>query len=138
MQNTSAIRSESDAVALRVFAGNGFGDAAIGRTELQSILSSGELYHLARAHRSYQLREIVSVALQAIGDFGRRVIARWKHRQQVGATFAALRELDPRILRDLGLHRSELMSVSAELAGVTESTRARIVPSLKRPALVTH
>ncbi len=125
-------------LALRVFAGNGFGDAAIGRTELQSFLSSGELYHLARAHRSYQLREIVSAALQAIGDFGRRVIVRWKHRQQAGATFAALRELDPRILRDLGFHRSELMSVSAEAAGITESTRARLVPRLKRPALVTH
>lgn len=138
MPNTSEIRSESDALALRVFAGNGFGDAAIGRTELQSLLSSGELYHLARAHRSYQLREIVSAALQTIGYFGRRAIVRWKHRQQARATFVALRELDPRILRDLGFHRSELMSVSAEVAGVTESTRARLVSGLKRPALVTH
>ena len=138
MPNTSELRSESDALALRVFAGNGFGDAAVGRTELQLLLSSGELYHLARAHRSYRLREMVSAALEAIGDFGRRVIVRWKHRQQAGATFAALRELDPRILRDLGFHRSELMSVSAEVAGIAESTRARLVPSLKRPALVTH
>ena len=138
MPNISEIRSDSDALALRVFAGNGFGDAAIGRTELQSILSSGELYHVARANRSYQLREIVSAALQALGDLGRRVIARWKHRQQAVATFAALRELDPRILRDLGFHRSELMSVSSEVAGITESTRARLVPNLKRPALVTH
>ena len=138
MQNTSEIRSDSDAVALRVFAGNGFGDAAIGRTEPQLLLSSGELYQLALAHRSYQLREIVRAALQAIGDFGRRVVARWKHRQQAVATFAALRELDPRILRDLGFHCSELMSVSSEVAGITESTRARLGPSLKRPALVTH
>ena len=138
MPNTSEIRSESDALALRVFAGNGFGDAAIGQIELQSLLSSGELYHLARAHRSYQLREIVSAALQAIGDFGRRAIIRWKHRQQARATFVALRKLDPRILRDLGFHRSELMSVSAEVAGVTESTRARLVSGLKRPALATH
>ena len=138
MPNTSEIRSESDALALRVFAGNGFGDATIGRSELQSLLSSGELYHLARAHLSYQLREIFSAALQAIGDFGRRAIIRWKHRQQARATFVALRELDPRILRDLGFHRSELMSVSAEVAGVTESTRARLVSGLKRPALATH
>ncbi len=125
MRNTFQLRSESEARALRVFAGNGFGDAVIDPTELQLPLSSGELYHLARAHRSYQLREIVSAALQAIGDFGRRMITRWKHRQHASATYAALRALDPRILRDLGFHRSELMSVAAEVAGVAESTRAR-------------
>ena len=116
MPNTSEMRSESDALALRVFAGNGFGDAAIGPADLQLLLSSGELYQLARAHRSYQLREIVSAALQAVGDFGRRVIIGWKRRQQARATYTALRELDPRILRDLGFHRSELMSIAAERA----------------------
>ena len=70
MRNTFQLRNESEASALRVFAGNGFGDAAIDRTEPHVLLSSGELYHLARAHRSYQLREIVKAALQAIGDFG--------------------------------------------------------------------
>ena len=125
MRNTFQLRSESEASALRVFAGNGFGDAAISPTELQRLFSSGELYHLARAHRSYQLREILGATLQAIGDLGRRVITRWKHRQHARATYAALRALDPRILRDLGFHRSELMSVAAEIAGVAESTRAR-------------
>ena len=125
MRNTFQLRSESEASALRVFAGNGFGDAAISPTELQRLFSSGELYHPARAHRSYQLREILGATLQAIGDFGRRSITRWKYRQHARATYAALRALDPRILRDLGFHRSELMSVAAEIAGVAESTRAR-------------
>jgi hypothetical protein len=82
MRNTFQLRSESEASALWVFAGNGFGDAAIDRTKLPLLLSSGELYHLARAHRSYQLREIVGAALQTIGDFARRMITRWKHQQQ--------------------------------------------------------
>ena len=128
MQNTSQLRDESAASALRVFAGNGFGDAAIDHTQLQLLLSSGELYHLARAHRSYYLRKLITSALQAVGDFGRQMVTRWKHRQYARDTYAALRSLDSRMLRDLGFHRSELMSVAAEVAGVAESTRARLLP----------
>ena len=62
MQNTFQLRNDSEATALRVFAGNGFGDAAIGHTEAHLLLSSLELYHAARAHRSYQLGEIVDDA----------------------------------------------------------------------------
>ena len=129
MRNTSQIRDESAATALRVFAGNGFGEAAIGRTEPHVLLSSVELYHLARAHRSHSLREIVRAALQAIGDFARRRLTRWKHRQHARATYAALSALNPRTLRDLGFHRSELMSVAAEVASVANYTRTR----LRRP-----
>ena len=127
MQTTSEMRDEAQAQALRTFAGNGFGDAAIGRTEPHVLLSSHELYHRARVHRAYHLREIVKAALQAVGDFGRRMVTRWKHRQYARATYVALRALDARMLRDLGFHRSELMSVAAEVAGVADSTRARLV-----------
>ena len=123
MQNTSQLRNDSEARALRVFAGNGFGDAAIGRTEAHLLLTSVELYHSARAHRSYQLREIVNATLQAAGDLWRQMVADWNRRRCAKATYAALRTLDPRILRDLGFHRSELLSVAAEVAGVTDSTR---------------
>ena len=123
MQNTFQLRSDSEAMALRVFAGNGFGDAAIGHTEPHLLLTSLELYHAARAHRSYELREIVKATLQAAGDFGRRIVAEWKRRRCARATYAALHALDPRILRDLGFHRSELLSVAAEVAGVANSTR---------------
>jgi uncharacterized protein YjiS (DUF1127 family) len=120
------MRDEAQAQALRTFAGNGFGDAAIGRTQPHVLLDSVELYHLARAHRSYYLREIVSATLQAVGDFVRQTITRWRRRQHARATYLALRALDRHVLRDLGFHRSELMSVAAEVAGVADCTRARL------------
>lgn len=126
MQNTFQLRNDSEASALRVFAGNGFGDAAIGRTEPHVLFTSYQLYHAARAHSSYQLREIVKVALQAAGDLWRQIVAEWKRRQCAKATYAALRALDPRILRDLGFHRSELLSVAAEVAGAADSTRVSV------------
>ena len=123
MPNTTALRTESEATALRVFAGNGFGDAAIGITEQQVLLCSVELERLARAHRSSVLRQILRTAFHATGAFARRVITQWKHRQYARATYAALRGLDARVLRDLGFHRSELMSIAAEMAGAADSTR---------------
>ena len=126
MQNTFQLRNDSEATALRVFSGNGFGDAAISHTEPHLLLTSFELYHAARAHRSYQLREIVGATVQAAGEFLRRVVAEWERRRCAKATYAALRALDPRILRDLGFHRSELLSVAAEVAGVARSTRVAV------------
>ena len=126
MHNTSEMRDEAQAQALRTFAGNGFGDAAIGRTQPHVLLDSVELYHLARANRSYKLREIVGAMLQAVGDFVRQMVTRWNRQQRARATYLALRGLDSRMLRDLGFHRSELMSVAAEAAGVADYTRARL------------
>ena len=126
MQNTFELRDETQAQALRTFAGNGFGDAAIGRTESHVLLDSVELYHLARANRSYKLREIVNATLQAVGDVVRQMVTRWNRQQRARATYLALRGLDSRMLRDLGFHRSELMSVAAEVAGVADYTRARL------------
>lgn len=123
MPNTSELRTESEATALRVFAGNGFGDAAIGITERQVLLTSVELERLAKAHRSRVIRHIGRRALRGVGGFARRVITQWKHRQYARATYAALRGLDSRVLRDLGFHRSELMSIAAEMAGAADSTR---------------
>ena len=122
-------RDETHAQALRTFVGNGFGDAAIGRTEPHVLLDSVELYHLAREHRSYQLREIVKAMLQAVVDSVRQTVTRWKCQQRARATYLALRRLDARTLRDLGFHRSELMSVAAEVVGHADLTRTRLIPT---------
>ena len=87
MHITSEMRDEAQAQALRTFAGNGFGDAAIGHTQPHILLDSVELYHLAREHRSYQLREIISAALQAVGDFARQMVTRWNRQQKARATY---------------------------------------------------
>ena len=127
--NSAPLRDEAQAQALRTFASSGFGDAPIGCARPHSLLDSIELYHQARIYRSYKLREIVKAALQAVGDFVRPIVARWKSQQQARATYLALRTLDSHILRDLGFHRSELMSVAAEVAGRADPTRVR----LRRP-----
>jgi len=123
MQTTLESRSEADASALRAFSANGFGDAVIGDA---SPTSSLDLYHRAGTDRSHRLAEVIAASVQAIVDFGRRVAADFKRRQRARATYLALRTLDAHILRDLGFHRSELMSVAAELAGNADFTRARL------------
>ena len=123
MRNTSELRTESEATALRVFAGNGFGDAAIGITEQQVLVGSVELERLAKAHRSRVIRHLLRKGFRAVGGLARRAIAQWKHRQYARATYAALRGLDARVLRDLGFHRSELMSIAVEMAGAADATR---------------
>ena len=129
LTHSTSPRHEIGAQALRTFAANGFGDAPIGRTAPHSLLDSIELYHQARTYRSYQLREIVRAMLQAVGDLVRRRVDRFKRQQHARATYLALSKLDARTLRDLGFHRSELMSVTAELVGAADATRTRLVPA---------
>jgi uncharacterized protein YjiS (DUF1127 family) len=45
-----------------------------------------------------------------------RALAAWQRERMDRATFASLRALDDRTLRDLGFHRSELRSVAREVA----------------------
>ena len=55
----------------------------------------------------------------------RRMQARWERRRRAAETYLALRALDTQTLRDIGLHRSELLSIAAELSGDAQSTRSR-------------
>jgi uncharacterized protein YjiS (DUF1127 family) len=61
-------------------------------------------------------------ALRAGGAIARRAFARYRQRREAMATYDMLRGLDDRALHDLGVDRSELMSLAAELAGGAERT----------------
>jgi len=77
-----------------------------------------------------------SFGLQAerlVRSVARRVGAAWAARQRRRLAHAAVRtldDLDARTLRDLGLHRSELSSLAAELAGDARPQRVRVIHSL--------
>jgi uncharacterized protein YjiS (DUF1127 family) len=51
------------------------------------------------------------------------LVTQAKQRQQARATYLALRGLDARTLHDIGLHRSEILSVALELGGAFQATR---------------
>jgi uncharacterized protein YjiS (DUF1127 family) len=119
-------RTELDALVLRTFVGSGFGEAVVDTNVAPAAVTSFDLYHQARANRSYQLREIVKALLQAVADAVRPAIARWREQQRARAAYRTLQALDTRTLRDLGLDRSELLSVATELAAGASSTRVRI------------
>ena len=116
-------RNEIDAPALRAWAASGFGDAPIGVCEPHELLDSTEFCHRARAHRSYQLRETATAIAESVADFMRRMVAQWRMQRKARATYEALSRLDARVLRDLGMHRSEILSVSVELARGVGFTR---------------
>jgi uncharacterized protein YjiS (DUF1127 family) len=47
----------------------------------------------------------------------------WRRHRRAGDVYAALRELDTRTLRDIGLDRSEIASVAREIAGLADRQR---------------
>ena len=58
----------------------------------------------------------------------RRLLAAWHRQRTHRATVDTLQALDDRTLCDLGLHRSEIHGVAAEIGGHAETTylRARL------------
>ena len=87
--------------------------------------TSYELHRAARANRSLMLGDIIIAVFRAAGASARQAYARYRQRQEARATCAALRDLDDRMLRDLGLDRSEITSIAAEMTGEAEHTRVR-------------
>ena len=63
----------------------------------------------------------------AVGAFARRAYAGYRQRREANALSDALRQLDDRLLRDLGFDRSEIRSVAAEVTGEAETTRMRVL-----------
>jgi uncharacterized protein YjiS (DUF1127 family) len=65
----------------------------------------------------------------AVGAFARRAYARYRQRREASALRDTLRQLDDRMLHDLGFDRSEISSVAAEFTREAESTRLRVLLS---------
>ncbi|HSI61441.1 MAG TPA: DUF1127 domain-containing protein [Ideonella sp.] len=58
---------------------------------------------------------------------------RWLHARQANATARTLNLLDARLLHDLGLDRSELLSAAAELHGQASRERRQALPGTPQP-----
>lgn len=64
-------------------------------------------------------------SLDAIAGWLRRAMAWLRRRRSEAATRRSLRALDDRALHDLGVSRSEISSLAAEVHGAIEPTRVR-------------
>jgi uncharacterized protein YjiS (DUF1127 family) len=111
-------------------------DADAARAALDSIVRSKpvawHLHQATRAHRSHAMGEIFAATARAVAAMLRDAYAGYVRRREAKAVRLALGELDDRTLRDLGLDRSEIGSVAAEVAGGAE--RTRILSALTRNA----
>ena len=105
--------------ASHALAANGFGDIATATWP-----TSYEFDRAASRDRALILGNIVSAAILAVRAIARRVRARHRQRQQAKATCDVLRELDDRMLRDLGFHRSDLTSWIRDSTGTEAYGRA--------------
>ena len=105
------------------------GDAEAGAPAASALLSAYELHRVARIERAFTLAEIIAEMVWAVGAFARRAYARYRQRREASALRDTLRQLDDRMLHDLGFDRSEISSVAAEFTREAESTRLRILLS---------
>jgi uncharacterized protein YjiS (DUF1127 family) len=117
-RNKAARRLEIDAYARHALATNGFGDAAVDPPAEVLPKASRQRMTARRSDRP----DSFSRLLHALA---RRIALWWKRRQEAGATYVALAELDARTLRDIGLHPSEISSIALEAAGNLRPTRVR-------------
>ncbi len=85
--------------------------------------SSRALHRMASRMRSRLIGEAFVAALEAIPRLLRRARDAWRTRQRIESTRSKLGELDDRMLRDLGLDRSEIASLGAEIGGRADATR---------------
>lgn len=78
-------------------------------------------------HKTSGMRELFADIAQVVAAVSRRIYGTWRQRQQAWATYRALRDLDARTLRDIGIDRSELRSIAAEVSGAIEVNRVHAV-----------
>jgi uncharacterized protein YjiS (DUF1127 family) len=86
-----------------------------------------EIGHAARRHRTRMLRRVIVALARAVGSVARRAYRAHRRRVEARAMYDALRQLDDRVLHDIGVTRSELTSVAAEATGEATHTRALVL-----------
>jgi uncharacterized protein YjiS (DUF1127 family) len=118
-----ALREVGEALAQRALGANGFGDAMLPSAGDSDRPSARQLEADTRIGRSRLAGELAAVAWRAVATRLQQLATGFKQRRAARATYLALRDLDARTLRDIGLHRSEILSVVAELGGDFEATR---------------
>jgi len=90
-----------------------------------SLAFSHEVGRRAQEQRSRAIATILADAGRAMRAQINHVIAGWRASRRARATYQALSGLDDRTLRDLGMDRSELESVSIEASTRLEFARVR-------------
>lgn len=71
--------------------------------------------------------------LRLVGDALHQSLQRWRRRRDADDMRRALSQLDDRTLHDLGLHRSEIGSLTSELSGFARVERQHALLALSRP-----
>jgi uncharacterized protein YjiS (DUF1127 family) len=127
--------AELDGWARRAAAANGFGDATADAPVLPQGADAHRLTIEARAARSASVAAVLATLIAAATSAAHRLHASWSMARSARATYRALRELDVRTLHDLGLDRSEMRSVAAEIAGESDRTRVQALRTLRALSL---
>jgi uncharacterized protein YjiS (DUF1127 family) len=96
--------------------------------------ASYALHQAARMRRAQALEAFVFHAMRRMRRFLRRAWERHRRHRDTRAIFNALSVLDDRALHDLGFHRSEILSVAAEVTGEADRTRVRAPLTPRAPS----
>ena len=135
----------SAARALREFDSPTLRDSGFDRSAIRSV--SDDFALPARApiafapgdspllYKTAGLRDLGVDISQWVTQVARRHFDAWRQRRLAWATYKSLRRLDARTLRDIGLDRSEMRSVSAEIAGEADRTRVQSLRTLRALSL---
>jgi uncharacterized protein YjiS (DUF1127 family) len=115
----------------RVAAANG--DSAVANIPASDWLSGHALYRAAGTRRAVALQAIVRNGVDRVHEFAAAALASYRRRREMKSIYHTLQRLDDRVLRDLGFHRSEIMSVAAEAVEEAERTRVRTLRMPRAP-----
>lgn len=95
-------------------------------TDTSASLFESPAYRLqqaARTHRAFMLTGKTIAALKTVRAILLRAYERYRQHRKASGIRDVLGGLDDRTLRDIGIDRSEIASVAAELTGQTEASR---------------